>query len=144
MNVACLVIEAVCVFRVTHVASRSVAAGWFAVLLLVTNPGWLYLHTTALGEPVLFASVALLVAGLSGWATKDHPYSGGMLTIFCGLPAAAAVLSRYDGWAFAAAGAAYVTVVAQARWGQWRYTWRCVRSYSVVPGLASLWWCWFN
>lgn len=38
--------EAVCVFRVTHVASRSVAAGWFAVLLLVTNPGWLYLSMT--------------------------------------------------------------------------------------------------
>lgn len=144
VNVVALVIEAICVFRIVIDACRSRAAAWLAVLLLVTNPGWLYLHTTALAEPVLFATVALLVAGLSGWANKDHPYSGGMLTIFCGLPAAAAALSRYDGWAFAAAGAAYVAVVAQLRWGQWRYTARCVRSYCIAPGVAAAWWMWFN
>jgi hypothetical protein len=144
VNVAALIIEALCLFRIVGTAARSKAAAWMAVLLLVANPGWLYLHTTSLGEPVLFATVLLLVAGLSGWANHEQPYSGGMLTIFCGLPAAAAVLSRYDGWAFALAGAAFIAFVAQRRWGQWRYTLRCVRSFCVAPAVAALWWMWFN
>lgn len=144
VNLACLVIEAIALFRVVHLASRSKVGAWVAVLVLVTNPGWLYLHTTSLGEPVLFAAVLVTIAGLSGWVRSDKPYSGGELTVFCGLPAAAAVLSRYDGWAIAAAAGVFVVVVAQMRWHQWRYSLRCLRGFAVAPLVAALWWCWFN
>jgi hypothetical protein len=144
VNLACLVIEAIALFRVVRLASLSRVGAWIAVLVLLTNPGWLYLHTTSLGEPVLFAAVLVTIAGLSGWVRSDKPYSGGELTVFCGLPAAAAVLSRYDGWAIAAAGGVFVLVVAQLRWGQWRYSLRCLRGFAVAPLVAAAWWCWFN
>jgi hypothetical protein len=144
VNLACLVIEAIALFRVVLLASRSRVGAWVAVLVLVTNPGWLYLHTTSLGEPVLFAAVLVTIAGLSGWVRSDKPYSGGELTVFCGLPAAVAVLSRYDGWAIAVSAAVFVAVVAQLRWRQWRYSLRCVRGFAIAPLVAALWWCWFN
>ena len=144
VNLACLVIESIALFRVVRLASLSRVGAWIAVLVLITNPGWLYLHTTSLGEPVLFAAVLVTIAGLSGWVRSDKPYSGGELTVFCGLPAAAAVLSRYDGWAVAAAGGVFVLVVAQLRWGQWRYSLRCLRGFAIAPLVAATWWCWFN
>lgn len=144
INLLCLVIEALALFRVVLLASRSRVGAWIAVLVLVTNPGWLYLHTTSLGEPVLFAAIMVTVAGLAGWVRSEKPYSGGELTVFVGLPAAAAVLARYDGWAMALAACAFVGVVAQLRWRQWRYTLRCVRGAAIAPAVAAAWWCWFN
>lgn len=144
VNLACLVIEAIALFRIVLLAGRSRVAAWIAVVVLLSNPGWLYLHTTALGEPVLFAAILATVAGLSGWVRSAKPYSGGELAVFCGLPASAAVLSRYDGWAMAFAGAVFVVVVAQLRWRQWRYSLRCLRGYAVLPLITAAWWCWFN
>ncbi|CAN5527313.1 hypothetical protein BH10ACT3_BH10ACT3_03010 [soil metagenome] len=144
VNLLCLVVEAIALFRVVLLAGRSRIGAWLAVMLLLTNPGWLYLHTTSLGEPVLFAAMLATVAGLAGWVRAKKPYSGGELALFCGLPAALAALSRYDGWAMAAAGGAFVLVVAQMRWGQWRYSLKCLRGYAVPPVIAALWWFWFN
>ena len=144
VNLVCLVVEAIALFRVVLLAGRSRIGAWIAVLLLLSNPGWLYLHTTSLGEPVLFAAILATVAGLTGWVRSDKPYSGGELALFCGLPAALAALSRYDGWAMAAAGGAFVLVVAQMRWGQWRYSLKCLRGYAIPPVVAALWWLWFN
>lgn len=144
VNLACLVVEAIALFRIVLLAGKSRVGAWVAVLLLLTNPGWLYLHTTSLGEPVLFAAMLATVAGLAGWVRSEKPYSGGELALFCGLPAALAALSRYDGWAMAAAGGAFVLVVAQMRWGQWRYTLKCFRGYAIPPLIAALWWFWFN
>ena len=144
VNLVCLVVEAIALFRVVLLAGRSRIGAWIAVLLLLTNPGWLYLHTTSLGEPVLFAAILATVAGLAGWVRSEKPYSGGELALFCGLPAALAALSRYDGWAMAAAGGAFVLVVAQGRWGQWRYSLKCLRGYAIPPLIAAMWWFWFN
>ena len=60
IDIACLVIEALSLARVEHDASKRVA--WLAVVLLLANPSILYLHTTALTEPVLFASLLVTVA----------------------------------------------------------------------------------
>lgn len=144
VNLACLVIEAVALFRIVLLASRSRTGAWISVLVLVSNPGWLYLHTTSLGEPVLFAAIMTTVAGVAGWVRSKKPYSGGELAVFCGLPAAAAVLARYDGWAMAAAVGVFVLVAAQLRWRQWRYSLRCLRGFAIAPIVAAAWWCWFN
>lgn len=144
VNLLALVVEAIALFRIVMHASKSRLGAWAAVLILCTNPGWLYLHTTSLGEAVVFAALLATVAGLSGWVRSDKPYSGGELTVFVGLPAAAAVLSRYDGWAMAIAVGAFVLVVAQLRWKQWRYSLRCLRGYAIAPLVTAVWWCWFN
>ena len=110
----------------------------------MTNPSVLYLHTTALTEPVLFASLLATVAMLAKWAAREKPLSGGEIAVWCGLPAAAAVLSRYDGWAFVAAAALFVAVVAQVRWGRWRYSLHITRCFATPPLIAAAWWLWFN
>ena len=112
VDVACLVVESLALFSLATTLTRSKRVAWLAVVLLLTNPSILYLHTTALTEPVLFASLLVTVAMLARWAGAHKPYSGGEIALYCGLPAAAMVLSRYDGWAMAGAATVYVLVVA--------------------------------
>ena len=144
LDIGCLVIEALAVFSLVMTVSGSRRAAWIGVVLLVTNPSLLYLHTTALTEPVLYASMLGTAAMLARWAKRSKPYSGGEMALFCGLPAAAMILSRYDGWAFAAAAAVVVFVVARGRWQDWRYALRITTCFVTLPLLAVTWWLWFN
>jgi 4-amino-4-deoxy-L-arabinose transferase-like glycosyltransferase len=144
VGIIALMVEAVSVFAIVVRLVRSRLAGGVAVILLLSNPSILYMHTTALTEPVLFAAMLLTVATLVRWATSAKVYSGGEIAVFCGLPAAATVLGRYDGWAFVFAAAAVVFVVAWQRWGSLRYALRVTRSFAVLPAIAALWWMWFN
>ncbi len=57
VDVACLVIESLALFSLATTLTRSKRVAWIAVALLLTNPSILYLHTTALTEPVLFAAL---------------------------------------------------------------------------------------
>ena len=144
LNVVCLAVSAGAVFSMVQRLVHSKVAAWVAVLALLGNPSILYLHTTGLTEPVLYASMLLTVAALVRWADTEKPYSGGEMAVFCGLPATAMVLARYDGWAFTAAAAVTVAVVAMLRWHSWRYALRITRSFLAIPVIAGLWWMWFN
>ncbi len=144
VDIACLVIESLSIFSLVRRLTRTRWAAWIAVAILLTNPSMLYLHTTALTEPVLFASLLATVAMLAKWAAATKPFSGGEIAVYCGLPAAAAVLSRYDGWAFVAAAGVFVLVVAQLRWHQWRYSVHITRCFATPPVIVAAWWLWFN
>lgn len=144
VDIACLVIESLSVFSLVRRLTKTRWAAWVAVAILLTNPSMLYLHTTALTEPVLFASLLATVAMLAKWADATKPFSGGEIAVYCGLPAAAAVLSRYDGWAFVAAAGVFVLVVAQLRWHQWRYSVHITRCFATPPVIVAAWWLWFN
>lgn len=115
-----------------------------AVAVLLTNPSLLYLQTTGLDEPTLLAFTLLMGAGLIGWATAAKQYSGGELVVFAGLPAAAGVLTRYDGWATALAGALFVVITSWRRYGRWRYSAKLAALFLTVPGVAMTWWLTFN
>jgi hypothetical protein len=144
LDILCLVVEALSIWSITRTMRTPRWVAWIAVFLYLTNPSVLYLHTTALTEPVLFAALLLTVAMLAKWAVREKPYSGGEIALFCGLPAAAGVLSRYDGWAFAIAATAFVVVVARLRWGTWRYALHMARSFATLPVIAAAWYLWFN
>jgi Dolichyl-phosphate-mannose-protein mannosyltransferase len=144
VDIACLVIESLSIFSLVRRLTRTRWAAWIAVAILLTNPSMLYLHTTALTEPVLFASLLATVAMLAKWAAATKPFSGGEIAVYCGLPAAAAVLSRYDGWAFVAAAGVFVLVVAQLRWDHWRYSVHITRCFATPPVIVGAWWLWFN
>jgi hypothetical protein len=144
LDIGCLVIEALSIWSITRTMRTPRWVAWIAVALFLTNPSILYLHTTALTEPVLFAAMLGTVAMLAKWAVREKPYSGGELAVFCGLPAAAAVLARYDGWAFVAAATVFVLVVAKLRWTGWRYPLHVTRCFVTVPAIAALWYLWFN
>ena len=144
MGIFCLAVSTWCVWTITWRVTSSAPAAWVAAVALCANPGWLYVHTTAFQEPVLFATLLVCCVGLTGWALSPKAYSGGEIAVFCSLPAGLAVLSRYDGWAFAIVGTLAVAAVAQLRWSSWRYSLRCARSFAAIPSVAMAWWLWFN
>lgn len=115
------------------------------VAAVVINPSMLYLTSTALTEPVLIASMAAALAGLSYFANRIRLSSPGEVAVFCGLPAAAAVLSRYEGWALAVTGTVFVGLVAWRRThGDLRRTAASAVGFAVPPVLAMAWWTGYN
>lgn len=144
VGTVCLAIEAVAVSTIVRACGGKRLAAWFAVLLLLGNPAWLYLHTTAMAESVTFASVLWSLAALSRWASDKRAWSGGQLAVYAGFPTAAAIFSRYDGWSFTAAAVCFVFLICIMRWRQWRYAVRMTACYAAAPVVAAGWWMWFN
>lgn len=98
------------------------SAAWVALAALILNPNMLYLHTTALTEPVLLATMTGSAYFLLRWG-QDRANGDLMLA---GLLSALAVGSRYDGWFFALVCGGITVLVA----------WRRSRRYAVVESLA--------
>ena len=115
-----------------------------ALLVFWLNPNLLYLSTTALTEPVLIATLLACIAGLVGWATSPRRLSGGELAVFAGLPAAAAVLTRYEGWALTMSGTCYVALHCWRQRLAWRRWVAYLSAFTVPPILAVLAWIAYN
>lgn len=145
LGAACMAVEAAALWHITTVLNGGARlAGLLAVVLYLTNPAILYLHTSAFAEPVLYAAVLLTTAALVHWATRAKPFSGGEMALYCGAPAAMAVLSRYDGWAFALVWTVCVAVLSWRRWGSRRYAGKMALCFAAPPLGAAVWWAWFN
>ncbi|MFT4109796.1 hypothetical protein [Propionicimonas sp.] len=114
------------------------------VALIVANPSMLYLHSTALTEPVLIAGISGTLAGVSNWATKSRRLSPGELAVFAGIPAAIATMSRYEGWALVLAGSLFVALVAWLRDRRLAAVVKYVFGFAVVPFTTMLWWLAYN
>jgi hypothetical protein len=87
------------------------AIGVATPLAILLNPNVLYLQSTPMTEPLLFGLALLAVVSLDRWlAEPDTPHTwtaGGVL--------AALVLTRYEGWAIAAALLALAAIAAPGR-----------------------------
>ena len=120
------------------------------VLLLVTNPSFVYVHTTGLSEPVLILFLSSAAAGLASYALVSRPMSAGETMVFCGLPAACAVLSRYEGWAIVMSGALFIAIVAWRRQRgrsqreRLRLIVKSIAAFLLWPGVAAAWWLSYN
>lgn len=115
------------------------------VAVVVVNPTLLYLASTALTEPVLIASMAACLAGLANFSTRRRLSSPGEVSIFCGIPAAAATLSRYEGWALSITGAALVALIsARHSHGRPGVVLGRTAGFILPPVLAMAWWVGFN
>jgi hypothetical protein len=88
-------------------------AGAVAVSLPALNPGWLYLQTTPLTEPLAHGLLGGLALGLVRWREEDRPRHLRLATT-C---AALACLVRYEAWAAAAAAAVVVAATPGRRRG---------------------------
>jgi len=140
----CLGASAAALWRITTRIGFAPPARWATVALFVLNPSLLYLHTTALTEPVLIAAILAALAGLSGWIFGKPPYSPGQLAIFAGAPSAAAVLTRYEGWAFVFVATLFVMLASWRRWRSLSHSLVSAAAYVSVPLVAVLWWISFN
>jgi hypothetical protein len=115
-----------------------------ALLVLWANPSLVYVTTTALTEPVLIATLLACIAGLVGWASSRRMLSGGELAVFAGFPAAAAVLTRYEGWALTASGTVFILFFCWRRRLPWRRWVACVASFVAAPVAALIAWVSYN
>lgn len=99
---------------------------WFGTALVIGNPSFLYLQTTAMTEPVLLAFLTASVATLDRWAdSRDAHDHGVRWPSLAGWLAALAVGSRYDGWFFVLLATPVVAWLAHRRGEGWfRSAWR--------------------
>jgi hypothetical protein len=140
----CLVASAVGLYRIAAQIGIGRAGRLIALVALMANPTVLYMYTTALTEPALVAGILLTVSGLARWAMARKPPSGGELAVYAGLPAAFAVMARYEGWAMLAAGSAFVVIVGLRRKRGWRWSIRMAFCFGILPALAILAWIAYN
>lgn len=144
LGALCLGVSAAALYRIMARVGFGVWARLVGLAILLANPSLLYASTTALTEPVLIAALLACMAGLAGWAFSERRLSGGELAVFAGIPAAAGVLTRYEGWALVISGAIYVMIVVIRRGDGVRRALVLAASFAVVPALAVGWWLAYN
>jgi hypothetical protein len=144
LGVGAAAVSAGALWRITQRIGFPTRTRVVVLVVFCLNPSILYLYSTALTEPVLIASLLAATAGLATWIYSPVPRSMGQLAVFVGIPTGAAVLSRYEGWAFVAAASLFVLVTSWRRWQSWKYSIGLVLSYLAVPVSCVTWWVSYN
>lgn len=144
LSVACLGVSAAAIWRITYRVGFGRGARLVAVAVFAFNPTLLYFSTTAMTEPVLYAAWLAALAGLANWITARPQMSPGGLATFAGIPTACAVMSRYEGWAFAVVATAFIVLASWRRWRSIRYTVTLVLSFLSATMVALVWWFAYN
>ncbi len=109
-------------------------AGWLAFLLFALNPRLIYFFTTPMTEPLTIFCAAGLIYYLLSWSETDDWRAFAMASLL----AFAGTLTRYEGWAIAAACIPVVSLIARTR----RVAWTIVFTGAAV--LGPLLWMVYN
>ncbi|PPH25534.1 ArnT family glycosyltransferase [Rathayibacter toxicus] len=144
LGTICLAGTACGVYRISARVGHLRAGRITAVLLVLANPGVLYAFSTAMTEPVLIVTMVACFAGLTHWVTSRRNLSAGEMMVFSGLPAAAATLSRYEGWVLVCGGTLVVLIVAWRRKRSLVYSVKMAAAFGILPLAAILWWLVYN
>ncbi|MFI5274584.1 MAG: glycosyltransferase family 39 protein, partial [Ktedonobacterales bacterium] len=94
-SMPCYVASAIYVFLTARLLTHNSRASFIGTLVFVLNPNILYLQSTPLSEPVLFATLAAASYYFVAWAQDDQ--MGNL--VLAALATFLATLARYDGWA---------------------------------------------
>jgi hypothetical protein len=94
ISIASMSLAAWAMTRVIHRASGSAVGGIVAAALLILNPNVLYLQSTPMTEPLLFAVTFLAIALVAEWCTSTAQRS----TMAAGWALVAATLTRFEAW----------------------------------------------
>jgi hypothetical protein len=99
LSIACYVITTAAIFSVVKAITHSPAAAALGATLFAVNPNVLYLQSTPMTEPLLFALLMLEVWTLVSWVLGGRPelprVVGWMMVLAC--------LTRYEAWPVTAA-----------------------------------------
>lgn len=149
LGVLCFAATSASVYRIGARLGLGLGVRLIPVVVLWTSAGYVYAHTTALTEPVLIAAMAATLAGLTHWATTKRPMSGGETAVFVGIPAAIAVLSRYEGWVMVLSAGLLMMIVGVRRERGRKHPARYTLMHSVlpamsVPAVGIAWWLAYN
>jgi hypothetical protein len=136
-SAVCFVLAGAFLFAATRRALESTTAASVAVAVFALNPNLLYLQSTAMTEPVLFAALAAL---LYATVRFRQTQSAGAVLAAAGASLAAS-LARYEGWSLIPFVALYFLLASRRR--------RFLNAFlfAAVAALAPLYWLghnWWN
>jgi len=109
ISIACYALTAASVAQLVRTVTGSRTGAILAALLFALNPNVLYLQSTPMTEPLLFALSTLVVLHLAQWVMGDEirirPAAGWTIVGAC--------LTRYEAWPIVGAA---MTIAAIAKW----------------------------
>ncbi len=116
----------------------SLAGGLTCAALLMLNPDVLYLQSTPMTEPLLFATTFLAVALVAEWAAppsslRDFGETAPRSSLGAGWACIAAVLTRYESWPIIASAIVLAYVVRVRRGERAMDALRRVRGLALYP-----------
>lgn len=106
-SMPCYVVAACYVFATARRLTRDSRASFIGSLLFILNPNILYLQSTPLSEPILFATLAAASYYFIAWA-QEEKLRDLVLAAFCTF---LATLARYDGWALFLAFLVFIVLI---------------------------------
>ena len=119
ISIASFAITTAGVSAIVRSLTGSRTGAFLAASLFALNPNVLYLQSTPMTEPLLFALTSLVVLQLIEWAKSETPRARGVV----GWTIVAACLTRYEAWPIAGAG------IVAAAYFKWR---------RGLPGIAVI------
>ncbi|HEX6162869.1 MAG TPA: hypothetical protein VFZ31_05875 [Vicinamibacterales bacterium] len=109
LSIACFAIATACAAAIVRATTGSRAGAITAAMLFALNPNVLYLQSTPMTEPLLFALTSLVVLHLVQWARSEEPAArpavGWTIVLAC--------LTRYEAWPIVGAA---IVAAAYAKW----------------------------
>ena len=144
ISVLSMAVASFAISRLIYLSTGSLVGGIVAAALLMLNPDVLYLQSTPMTEPLLFATTFLAVALIGEWCgppslAASAPSLGGTAarrsTLAAGWACIAAVMTRYEAFPIVAAAIGLAFVVL------WRRGFSLMAAFRAVRGLA-LWPIW--
>ncbi|KQQ05580.1 MULTISPECIES: ArnT family glycosyltransferase [unclassified Rathayibacter] len=144
VGTVCLAASASALYRIAARMRGGRTARLATVAAFVSSPAVLYVFTTPLTEPVLIAGLLGCIAGLARWVTARRRHSFGETAVFCGIPLAIAVMSRYEGWALLAGGVLFVLVVSFRRDRRVASAVSSAIGLALPSAVAIAWWLAYN
>jgi hypothetical protein len=136
-SAVCFVLAGLFLFAAARRALSSTPAAAAATALFALNPNLLYLQSTPMTEPVMFAALAALL-----WASVRFRDTQSMGAVFAAaLATLAATLTRYEGWFLIPFVALYFLLASRRR----RFTHALI--YAALAALGPLYWLghnWWN
>lgn len=125
ISVVSFAVTVACLSALVRLVTGSAWGAGLAAAIFAANPNVLYLQSTPMTEPLLFALTSLVVLHLAQWALSED----GPVRRAAGWTIVAACLTRYEAWPIVGA------AMALAAWVKWR---RGTPLADVVKNMARL------
>ena len=126
VSIVSFAITTACVSAIVRSLSGSRTGAVLAASLFALNPNVLYLQSTPMTEPLLFALTSLVVLQLVEWAKSETPRARAVV----GWTIVAACLTRYEAWPIVG------SAIVAAAYFKWR---RGLPAIAVIHEAARLW-----
>jgi hypothetical protein len=139
-SMPCYVTASVYVFLTARRLTHDSRASFIGSLVFVANPNILYLQSTPLSEPVLFATLAATSYYFVAWAQDDQLRN----LVYSALATFLATVARYDGWALYLAITALLVIICWRKGFPRDKTLGYTMLFSILGGVGILLWFVWN